>query len=60
MAKNSNAFSPEFRRALQRRLRDAGVFDGRIDGAIKASTMAAIDAYIKRSQAQEGRLEQPW
>jgi TPR repeat protein len=60
MAKNSNAFSPDFRRALQRRLRDAGVFDGRIDGAIKASTMAAIDAYIKRSQAQEGRLEQPW
>ena len=60
VAKNSNLFSADFRRALQRRLRDAGVFDGRIDGAIRASTMAAIDAYIKRSQAQEGRLEQPW
>ncbi len=60
MAKNSHAFSPDFRRALQRRLRDAGVFDGRIDGSIRASTMAAIDAYIKRSQAPEGRLEQPW
>ena len=60
MARNSNAFSPDFRRALQRRLRDAGVFDGRIDGSIRASTMAAIDAYIKRSQPREGRLEQPW
>jgi TPR repeat protein len=60
MAKNSNLFSADFRRALQRRLRDAGVFDGRIDGAIRASTMAAIDAYIKRSQPTEGRIEQPW
>ena len=60
MARNSNAFSPDFRRALQRRLRDAGVFDGRIDGSIRAPTMAAIDAYIKRSQPREGRLEQPW
>jgi len=47
-------------RALQRRLRDAGVFDGRIDGSIRASTMAAIDAYMKRSQPPDGRLEQPW
>jgi TPR repeat protein len=60
MQRNSNAFSPDFRRALQRRLRDAGVFDGRIDGSIRASTMAAIDAYMKRSQPPDGRLEQPW
>jgi TPR repeat protein len=60
LQRNSNAFSPDFRRALQRRLRDAGVFDGRIDGAIRASTMAAIDAYQKRSQPPDGRLEQPW
>ena len=60
MQRNSNAFSADFRRALQRRLRDAGVFDGRIDGSIRASTMAAIDAYMKRSQPPDGRLEQPW
>jgi TPR repeat protein len=60
MQRNSNAFSAEFRRALQRRLRDAGVFEGRIDGSIRASTMAAIDAYVKRSQPPDGRLEQPW
>jgi TPR repeat protein len=60
LQKDSNAFSPDFRRALQRRLRDAGVFDGRIDGAIKAPTMAAIDAYMNRSQPQERRVEQPW
>ena len=69
MTKNSHAWSPEFRRALQRRLRDVGLFDGRIDGSIKASTIAAIDAYIKRNQPREGQLErlmlhgtggQPW
>ena len=60
MRTNSNAFSPDLRRALQRRLREAGVFDGRIDGTINAATMAAIDAYVQRNPPQDGRLEQPW
>ncbi len=66
MTKNSHAWSAEFRRALQRRLRDAGAFEGRIDGAIRASTIAAIDAYVNRNQRQDtrqpayGNASQPW
>jgi TPR repeat protein len=49
MTKNSRIWSVEFRRALQRRLRDAGFYTGRIDGSFGAPTIAAIDAYINRS-----------
>jgi peptidoglycan hydrolase-like protein with peptidoglycan-binding domain len=55
MTKNAHNWSPEVRQALQRKLRDAGVFAGPIDGALKASTVAAIDAYISRSPRREQR-----
>jgi TPR repeat protein len=53
MTRFSSQWSAEFRRALQRRLRDAGVYSGRIDGMIRGPTIEAIDAYMKRSQAKD-------
>jgi TPR repeat protein len=50
MTRNSHAWSAEFRRALQKRLRDAGAFTGRIDGTIGASTITALNAHIARHQ----------
>jgi TPR repeat protein len=50
MTKNGHAWTPEFRRALQKKLRDAGTFTGRIDGTIGASTITALDAYVRRNQ----------
>lgn len=50
MTRNSHAWTPEFRRALQKKLRDAGVFTGRIDGTIGASTITALNEYISRNQ----------
>jgi TPR repeat protein len=50
MTQNSRAWSPEFRRALQRKLQNAGVFSGRIDGELRDTTIAAINAYIKRNR----------
>jgi hypothetical protein len=55
MTKNSQAWTPEFRRALQRRLRDAGLFTGRIDGVIRGPTIEAIDAYFNRGKRQSER-----
>jgi len=48
MTKYASAWSMEFRRALQRRLRDAGFYAGRIDGEFRASTIASLNAYIDR------------
>ena len=50
MTTNSHSWSPEFRRALQRKLADAGYFKGRIDGLIRAPTITAINGYVSRSQ----------
>ena len=50
MTQNSRAWSPEFRRALQKKLRDAGVYSGKIDGELRDSTIAAINAYINRKR----------
>jgi len=50
MTQNSRAWSPEFRRALQRKLQNAGVYSGRIDGELRDSTIAAINAYINRNR----------
>ncbi len=50
MTTNSNHWSREFRRALQRKLKEAGVYSGRIDGAFRETTFAAINAYINRSR----------
>jgi TPR repeat protein len=50
MTQNSRAWSPEFRQALQRKLRDAGVYSGKINGDIGDTTIAAINAYTNRSR----------
>ena len=50
MTRNSHAWTSDFRRALQRKLRDAGTFTGRIDGAIRSSTITALNDYINRSR----------
>jgi TPR repeat protein len=50
MTKNSRAWSLEFRRALQRKLRDAGVYSGKIDGELHDTTVAAINAYANRKR----------
>jgi TPR repeat protein len=43
-------WSKEFRRALQRRLRDAGVYAGNVDGEFRDTTISALDAYINRNR----------
>ncbi len=43
MRSNSRAWSIETRRALQQQLKDAGVYDGPIDGSFGPATQAAID-----------------
>jgi hypothetical protein len=50
MTRNSRAWSTEFRRALQRRLRDAGFYSDRIDGELRASSVDAINAYVNRKR----------
>jgi TPR repeat protein len=50
MTQNSKSWSQEFRQALQRKLHDAGVYSGRIDGNIGDPTIAAINAYINRKR----------
>src|SRR5262249_4123936 len=42
MKENSRTWSKEFRQALQRRLRDAGVYSGPTDGEFKDTTTSAI------------------
>jgi hypothetical protein len=50
MTKNSRAWSPDFRRALQRKLRDAGFYSGKIDGELSGPTLDAINAYVNRKR----------
>jgi TPR repeat protein len=50
MATNSRAWSQDFRRALQRKLRDAGVYSGKIDGELRDTTVTAIKAYADRKR----------
>jgi TPR repeat protein len=50
MSQNSRAWSPEFRRELQKKLRDAGVYSGRIDGELRDTTITAITAYMNRKR----------
>jgi hypothetical protein len=50
MTKNAHAWTAEFRRALQQKLRDAGTFTGRIDGTIGASTITALNEYVSRNK----------
>jgi hypothetical protein len=46
---NRDTFSISFRRALQRRLKEAGVFDGPIDGIMGPATMSAVKELASRS-----------
>jgi TPR repeat protein len=50
MTRNSNNWSRSFRMALQRKLRDAGVYNGRVDGNFRDTTFAAINAFVNRSR----------
>lgn len=50
MSQNHSAYTREFRMAMQRRLRDEGLYTGAIDGDFGQSTQAAITAYFKRNQ----------
>jgi TPR repeat protein len=50
MTQNSRAWSPEFRRTLQKKLQDAGFFSGKIDGELRETSIAAINAYINRKR----------
>jgi TPR repeat protein len=50
MTQSSKNWSVQFRRALQTKLRTAGVYSGNIDGEFGDSTITAIDAYINRKK----------
>jgi TPR repeat protein len=50
MTRNPRAWSVEFRRALQRHLRDAGVYNGKVDGELRPEYTEAINAYFKRER----------
>jgi TPR repeat protein len=50
MTQHSNNWSRPFRIALQRKLRDAGFYAGKVDGNIRESTIAAINAYVNRNR----------
>jgi TPR repeat protein len=50
MTQHSNNWSRAFRMALQKKLQAAGFYAGRVDGNIRESTIAAINAYVNRSR----------
>jgi TPR repeat protein len=50
MTQYSASWTREFRMALQRRLQAAGVYDGRVDGNFRESTITAINAYFNRQR----------
>ena len=50
MTQSSHAWSKEFRRALQTRLREAGVYTGPIDGEFRQSTLIAITTFANRNR----------
>jgi hypothetical protein len=50
MAQSSRRWSLDFRRAFQRKLRDAGFYEGSIDGSFGNSTLSALSDYINRKK----------
>jgi TPR repeat protein/serine/threonine protein kinase len=50
MTQFASSWTPEFRQAMQRRLRDAGLYTGRINGEFLGPTVAAVNAYFNRSR----------
>src|SRR5262245_16233729 len=50
MTQSSQTWSKEFRRALQKRLHEAGVYNGPIDGEFRQSTLIAINSFVNRNR----------
>jgi TPR repeat protein len=50
MTQSSQAWSKEFRRALQKRLHEAGVYNGPIGGEFRQSTLIAITSFVNRNR----------
>ncbi len=50
MAQSSRRWSLDFRRAFQRKLRDAGFYEGGIDGSFGHSTLSALNDYVNRKK----------
>ncbi|HZT49503.1 MAG TPA: PDZ domain-containing protein [Hyphomicrobiaceae bacterium] len=50
MTRNPRAWSVEFRRALQRHLHEAGVYNGKVDGELRPEYTEAINTYFKRER----------
>src|SRR5262249_43709000 len=50
MTQSSHAWSKEFRQAVQKRLRAAGVYQGPIDGEFRQSTLIAINTYVNKNR----------
>lgn len=48
MTENAAAYTKEFRREFQRLLRDAGLYDGPIDGSFGPATTAAVEASARK------------
>ncbi len=60
MTTNARAWRVEFRRALQRRLRDAGVYRGSIDGAFGPATNRAIrDLAARKNEPKPQKKADP-
>jgi TPR repeat protein len=53
MTQNSHSWTREFRQALQRKLRDAGIYAGPIDGEFRDSTITAINVYVNRAASHD-------
>ena len=49
MKTNSGAWSADFRKALQQRLKDAGVYDGTVDGRLGPGTIRAMEEIFNKS-----------
>jgi hypothetical protein len=49
MTENSRTWSVEFRRSMQRRMKEEGIYSGAIDGEFGQSTNAAITAMFNRN-----------
>jgi TPR repeat protein len=49
MTKSPSIWTRDFRMAMQKRLQEAGLYSGRIDGNFRESTTSAVEAYFNRN-----------
>ena len=49
MTKSPGIWTRDFRMAMQKRLQEAGLYSGRIDGNFRESTTSAVEAYFNRN-----------